>query len=442
MNILEQFNQHLLVNSLVSQSDRVMLAVSGGKDSMLMAWLFIKLGYVVEIAHCNFNLRAAESDGDEALVRAFAAEYGIPIHVKHFDTKKYAEDNRMSIQLAARELRYSWFEELRKHRDFDYIAIAQHKNDHVETVLFNLSRGTGLKGLLGIQARRDKIIRPLLFLTSKDVARIVQENSISYRDDSSNFSNKYARNKIRLDIIPEFEQLNPDFIEVMDANINRIQESVDVLDDFVNELRTQIFVVSNVDTWAINKERIKTMKIGLLYLLFEPFQFSKPVLEDLLLSLPKDSGRLFESENYTLLADRTQLILKRKNVEIKAYRVNSLDDQCFQWGNTSFTIAASEDCSIDIEKNSAKVDFHKLVLPLTIRTWEEGDIFQPLGMRGKKKLSDLFIQKKVNIFDKKEIPIVVNGNGDIIWVVGYQLDDRYKIAQNTKKVLKLVIQKI
>jgi len=442
MNILKQFDQHLLLNNIVNQSDKLLLAVSGGKDSMLQAWLFIKLGYVVEIAHCNFNLRGEESDGDEELVRSFAMEYSVRFHVKHFDTVGFAEENKISIQMAARDLRYAWFEELRKSRNLDFIAIAQHKNDHVETVLFNLSRGTGLKGLMGIQESRDKLIRPLLFLESKDIARIVQDNNISYRDDSSNFSNKYARNKIRLDIIPEFEKLNPDFIEIMDANIARIQESVEVLDDFVGDLRKQIFIVSGLDTWEIEKERLGTMKIGLLYLLFEPFQFSKPVLEDMLLSLGNESGRVFESENYILLSDRSVLVLKKKKCDIQRHVVDILEDTSFQWGSNSFEISLSEDCSIEVEKNSAKVDLHKLVLPLTVRSWEEGDVFRPLGMKGKKKLSDLFIQRKVNILDKKEIPVFVNGNGEIIWVVGQQLDDRYKITENTKKVLKLVVQKI
>lgn len=439
--MIAEFERNISFNRLVNQDDKVLLAVSGGKDSMLMAWLFIQARFNVEIAHCNFNLRGEESDGDEDLVRSFAQENNIPFHVVHFDTVQYADQHKISIQMAARELRYRWFEELRQSRACDSIAIAQHKNDHVETVLFNLSRGTGLKGLLGIQQQRAQIIRPILFLASPEIAEIVAANAIPYRDDSSNFLNKYARNKIRLDIIPEFEKLNPDFVQIMDENIDRFQESVDVLDDFVTDLRNQLFVTVGLDTWQIEKSKIVAKKIGLLYLLFEPFLFSKPVLESLISSLDKESGRIFESEEYVLLVDREFLILKRKMDKESELFIESLEENQYQWRNYIFDFRISDDLKIEMDAHIAKLDIDQVIFPLSLRSWHEGDVFQPLGMKGKKKLSDLFIQRKVNVLDKPEVPILINGNGDIMWVVGFQLDDRYKITQKTKKVLKLVFRK-
>lgn len=437
MNILEQFNRHLFDNKLVNQSDKVLLAVSGGRDSMLMLSLFIQSGFSVEIAHCNFNLRGDESDGDEQLVRKYANSNNIPIHVKHFDTKHYAEEHKVSIQVAARELRYVWFEELRSQQKCAVIAVAQHKNDHVETALLNLTRGTGIRGLGGIQKIRDYIIRPLLFLDAKDILQLVSNLGIPFRDDSSNFSTKYARNKIRLDIIPEFEKLNPEFIAVMNDNMDRFQESIAVLDDFVNELRRDIFIATKADTWEIDKSCIANKKIGLLYLLFEPFHFTKSVLEDMYSSLNGESGRIFESEEFVLLIDRNVLLLKRKVQDIETIVIDDVRDSEYQWGSHKLKVSCSDDCTIVAMSQVAKIDLDNIIWPIKIRTWQEGDFFQPLGMKGKKKLSDLFIQRKVNVLAKSETPILVNGNGDIMWVVGFQLDDRYKITQKTKKVLKL-----
>lgn len=441
MDVIKQFKRFVFDNQLVNQGDKVLLAVSGGKDSMMMLWLFLQANISVEIAHCNFNLRGDESDGDENLVKDFARKYDIPFHVKRFDTERYALEHKMSIQMAARELRYDWFEELRKERACESIAIAQHKNDHVETVLFNLSRGTGLKGLSGIRDIRNYIIRPLLFLDSNCISKFVLDNKIPYRDDSSNFSNKYARNKLRLDIIPEFEKLNEDFIQIMDENISRFQESTEVLTDFVDELRSQVFVENGKDSWEISKAVLSTKKIGLIYFLFEPFHFSKSVLEDMISSLTKESGRIFESDEYVILSDRDNLILRHKAIDTNSVSIEAINIEEWQWGSFEFEATVSEDCTIEKDNCSVKIDVDKLVYPLTIRSWEKGDIFQPLGMNGKKKVSDFFIQRKINIFQKEEIPILCNGNGDIIWIVEQQLDDRYKITQKTKKVLKLVVHK-
>lgn len=439
MDILNQFERYIEDNKLFSKVDKILVAVSGGRDSMLLLWLLHRCSFSVEIAHCNFQLRGEESDGDEQLVRQFAAENEIPIHVKNFETEDYALSTKISIQMAARKLRYTWFEELRQQQGCNVIAVAQHGNDAVETVLFNLSRGTGLLGLQGILPKREDshVVRPLLFLQSKQITEFVQQQQIPYRDDASNFSNKYARNKIRLDIIPEFEKLNPDFISIMEDNIQRFRDSQEVLVSYVDRLRKEILISRENDTWSIRKEELQKLHLNEVYFLLEPFGFRKNVLQDLLDGLFKESGKQFEAENFMLITDREEVILTKKAFESELVSIDPAT-KAISWLHYTLLLEKSSDASLRSEKNIALVDFSQLVFPLTIRAWQEGDIFQPLGMSGKKKLSDYFIQKKINILEKKRVPILVNGDGRIIWVVNYHLDERFKIRDNTQKVLKLV----
>lgn len=437
MDINVRFSRYVEDYKLFTKTDKVLVAVSGGRDSMLLLTLLHRYGVEMELVHCNFQLRNEESDGDEALVLKYAGQLGIKTHVRRFDTIAYAQKHKMSIQMAARELRYDWFEKVREERACKYIAIAQHKNDHVETVLLNLSRGTGLLGMQGILPKRGRLLRPLLFMTSKEVLEAVNILEIPYRDDSSNFSNKYARNKIRLDIIPQFEQLSPDFIQVMEDNIVRFQESQRVLQYFVEQKRKELLLKIGPNEWEIAKESIRGQDLALLYFLFEPFGFSKNILADLVQSLDKESGRVFESDGYQLLLDRTKLRLRYNRYEEEVAQLNADQDNLI-WRNYSFTVSTSQDLSIDRDTSVALLDYDKLVFPLKVRSWQEGDNFQPLGMEGKKKVSDFLIQKKINLFDKREVPIWLNGNGEIIWIANYQIDNRYKITENTQKVLKLV----
>ncbi|MGN0001961.1 MAG: tRNA lysidine(34) synthetase TilS [Sphingobacterium composti] len=439
MELIKRFECYVKENELFSQGDKILVAVSGGRDSMLLLWLLHKANFSIEIAHCNFQLRGDESDADEKLVRDFAEEHSIAFHVKNFDTINYAESNKISIQMAARELRYAWFEELRAKRNCKVIAVAQHINDAVETVLFNLSRGTGLQGLQGILPKRNdsKVVRPLLFLQSKEITDFVQQLGIPFRDDSSNFSNKYARNKIRLDIIPEFEKLNPEFVTIMDDNIQRFRDSQQVLYSFISRLRNEILILRGKDSWQMLKSEIQKLSMNELYFMLEPYGFKKNVLQDLLGSLDKESGRQFESENYILVTDREAVILSKKSETDEGIQIEETDTKVL-WNDYQFNFEISEDLKVLYDKGVAQVDFDEVIYPLTIRSWEEGDVFQPLGMQGKKKLSDYFIQKKINILDKKQVPILVNGDGRIIWVVNYHLDERFKIRDNTQKVLKLV----
>lgn len=438
MNLLERLTFFIKDNSLFEADDKILLTVSGGRDSMLLTFLLAKAGYQIAIAHCNFKLRGAESDLDECLVRDFAEAHSIPFYVRHFDTEQVASERGISIQMAARELRYSWFEELREALSFDKIAVAQHLNDHIETVLLNLSRGTGLQGLQGIQAKRDRLIRPLLFLKAEEVLHYVQEYQIPYRDDQSNFSTKYARNKVRIDIIPQFKKMQPDFERIFEQNIAHFKESYALLQQFVTPLRNDLFIKEH-EAWIIEKEKLRkyVADLPLLYELFSPFCFSKSVLADLQSCFDKESGRLFQSEGYDLLLDREFLIIREKEYKQEDETVITSETKSVSWRNYCFSCDYSHDVSIVRDKQIAKIDANLLIFPLTLRAWKTGDYFYPLGMTGRKKLSDLFNNYKVNVFDKGNVPILINGNGDIIWVANYQLDNRYKISGNTNKVFIL-----
>ncbi|MGY5253372.1 tRNA lysidine(34) synthetase TilS [Sphingobacterium spiritivorum] len=443
MNVLERFHRYVSQNRLFGPDDKIVLAVSGGKDSMLMARLFLESNYPVIIAHCNFSLRGEESDLDQQLVEAFGEKYSIPVFVKRFDTQAYAEENKISIQMAARELRYQWFEELRIAQGCAYISVAQHRNDHIETVLLNMIRGTGLAGLQGIQPKREHIIRPLLFLLAGEVAEAVRFLQVPYRDDQSNFSVKYARNKIRLNIVPLMEEINPEFVQSFASSIDKFAGAYQLLQDFVNPVRQSLFKENKVTTEVlIEKKSLEPYltNAALLYELFQPYHFQKNVLEDLVATWENGTGRIFESYTHRLLVDRTHLILHPTGPEVEAKVCIEESDEQAEWKGFRFNIEKSSSLDIVKEKHIAKIDWDKLQFPLQIRSWQEGDIFYPLGMEGKKKVSDYFIQQKINSFAKARIPILVDGTGEIIWIVNYRLDNRFKITNNTKKVFTLVCE--
>ncbi|PVH26106.1 tRNA lysidine(34) synthetase TilS [Sphingobacterium corticibacter] len=439
MEILDRLSEYIRCEQLCDPQDRLLLGVSGGKDSMLMAFLLWKLGYQIAIAHCNFQLRDAESDLDEQLVRQFAEERGIPFYHISFETQRYAEEQQLSIQMSARALRYQWFEELRTAHDFAAIAVAHHQQDHIETVFINLARGTGLRGLRGIAPKRDRIIRPILWMSHEEIVQTVAQYHVPYRDDQSNFSNKYTRNKVRLDILPQFRALQPQFDQVMLENIERFTDSYNLLQRLTDTIRQQLFIAA-VNRTEIDKNSLLTYvkDIPLLYELFRPYHFEKNILADLANTDLSHIGSRFESDSHVIVVDRTQVFLYDKNlVPLETYELQQ-DDTKVHIAARTLSLSISIDTSLNLARNVAKVDFANLVFPLTVRSWSQGDRFMPLGMNASKKISDFFIQKKIPLLEKDQIPLLVNGNGEIIWVVGYQLDNRYRIKENTKKVATFV----
>ncbi|HEY0177508.1 MAG TPA: tRNA lysidine(34) synthetase TilS [Pedobacter sp.] len=433
---LQSFTDYIRRHSLFGPGDKILLAVSGGKDSVLMAHFFKQAGFNFGIAHCNFGLRAAESQRDEHFVRTLASILEVPVYVTHFETKAYAAEYKISTQMAARDLRYHWFEELRISRNFDRIAVAHHQDDAIETVLLNLVRGTGIAGLHGILPRRDHLIRPLLFLSRKGIDELILLNHIEFVEDSSNLTAAYARNKLRLEVIPKLKEINPGLEETFEHNIQRFTDTELVLQQAVAKIREEIYEErNNVVYLSLEKVRALNPLRLLLFELLKDYNFTETVSAELAGSLTSQSGTSFYSPSHRITVDRMELIITAVPVkEDHDNRVIHSADQYVRFGDRSLEITWSDDVVYESNVHKAFVDTAKLIFPLILRTWQEGDRFMPLGMKNYKKLSDFFIDLKVPLPEKERVPVLVNGNGDIIWVAGLRQDNRYKVTATTKKV--------
>lgn len=434
---LQNFKAYISKHSLFTPKDKILLAVSGGKDSVLMAHLFKLSGFKFGIAHCNFNLRADESERDETFVKMLAASLDVPFHVTHFKTAAFAARHKVSTQMAARTLRYQWFEEIRASGQYEVTALAQHQDDAIETILLNLTRGTGIAGLHGILPKRDKLVRPLLFLSASEIAVLVAEHHIDFVEDSSNQSAYYARNKIRLNVIPHLKEINPGLEETFQHNIQRFADTELVLQNVVSSLKEQIlkektggFYLSIADVKALNPQHL------LLFEILRPFNFTEPVIAELLSGLDKQSGTAFYSTSHQVIVDRRNLVINplKKENRTSPNLVVSAHDQAVSFFGRQILMSSSSEVQFERNKNKAYVDAAKLIFPLVLRSRRQGDKFKPIGMNGYKKLSDFFIDEKVTLSDKDYVPILVNGNGEIIWVAGWRQDDRYKLTERTEKV--------
>lgn len=433
---VQDFVSYVEKNALFTKADKILLAVSGGKDSVLMVQLFIRSGYQFSIAHCNFNLRAEESLRDEAFVKALATELAVPFYVAHFETAAYAKANQISTQMAARDLRYQWFEQIRQEGGYSFIALAQHQSDAIETLLLNLTRGTGISGMHGILPKRDQLIRPLLFLSQDQIAKLIDENHINFVEDSSNQSSKYARNKIRLNVIPQLLTINPNLANTFAQNISRFAETEEVLQQVVELTRKAICKAVN-DEVHLDIDQIKNLKPQklLLFELLRPYHFTSALVDEILESLTKKSGTSFYSISHRATIDRNQVIISALAHATKEQQyLMHLQDETLLMGNRMIRCHYTDSILVEADPNKAFVDAAKLIYPLTVRYRRDGDKFMPLGMRQYKKLSDFLIDKKIPLPQKEKIPLLFNGNGEMIWVVGLRQDNRYKVETTTKKV--------
>lgn len=440
--MLQKFKTYYQKNSLFSTTDKVLLAVSGGKDSMAMLHLFKACNINFGVAHCNFNLRGTESDADEKLVKSICEKHNIPFHQTKFNTKEYAEQNGISIQMAARDLRYGWFEELSIENGYKVIATAHHKNDVAETMLINLANGTGLAGLHGIRKKSGKIIRPLLDFTRQEIEQYIIENEIEYREDKSNTDNKYTRNSVRLDVIPLLEKINPNLIESLNQTANYLSEAELIIEEKVKEeFKHCSNLKDNKIYFDISKLKALTALPTQLYYFLKPYGFNASAIDDIINSFEEQSGKQFLSKTHIIIKDRDCLILEERGVknidEIVINSIEELENKPF-W---KVSLQSSKGYKTRKGSQYANIDFDKIQFPLTIRNWKEGDNFQPFGMKGKKKLSDFFIDNKVDVITKSQIQILVSNN-QIVWVVGYRIDDNFKITDNTKNVMLINCQPV
>lgn len=443
MELLKRFKQEVNSGRLLSYSDYIVVGVSGGVDSISLAHLLIESGYNIVLAHCNFSLRGEESDEDERFVTKFALLNGVKLHTVKFDTKKEAQQRGESIQLAARRLRYEWFEALCEKERYTKIAIAHNSDDTVETFFINLTRGTGLKGLKGIPIVRDKIVRPLLFAARKDIEIYAQQKGLSYREDSSNSSDKYLRNRIRHHITPIFKELTADFNRTMIENMDNISVSYELLEFLLNEIREKSVSVGVEDgvVYVALDEVFKSPDPSyLLYEIIKDYGFDRMNCKKILLA---ESGVSLHTKFYRALRNRSQLVITHLDLVEQQRQEESVSCE-LDIGDSvvvcGVRISARLTSSINYSNERAFLDVDKLKFPLIVRRVEYGDRFRPQGMRGSKKVYDFLTDLKLSRSEKEQQLVVVSGE-DIVWVVGHRIADNFKVVDETRAVVGLVMDR-
>jgi tRNA(Ile)-lysidine synthase len=439
--MLDLTQKYIESNSLFRKNSRLLLAVSGGIDSMVCLDVLHKLGYPISIAHCNFQLREKESDADEDLVKLVAENNNIPFHSKKFETNKYAEHSGISIQMAARDLRYEWFEELQNLYKYDFVIVAHHLDDSIETCLVNLSRGTGLKGLTGIQAASGKVRRPLLFATREDINHYAEQEGIDYREDSSNSKTNYIRNRIRLKVLTELREINPSLSKTFANTLEILNQEQKVLDILLTELKKDILDESDSDI------RLKLLNITespyrdwLLYHLLNDYGFNKQQINSINESIGEKVGLQFHSPSSILTIDREFAFISKQHsssyskILIQKDQTLLNEPICLEMSSFDF-----QPIDFDINPNIAFLDSNMLEFPLILDHWQEGDSFYPLGMNRNQKLSDFFVNSKIPRHQKDKIWILRSG-GKIAWIIGHRIDHRYRVKKSTKKIFRLELK--
>ncbi|MFW5821381.1 MAG: tRNA lysidine(34) synthetase TilS [Bacteroidota bacterium] len=438
--MLEKLRKSLYSDNGVSPEHRIILAVSGGIDSMVMSELFSRLDNELIVAHCNFSLRGEESDKDEEFVKNFCGERSIPFISKRFDTLAYARENRISVQMAARDLRYNWFHELRLEKDFNFIATAHNLNDQIETFFINLSRGTGIRGLTGISHKNGVLIRPLSHFTRKEIVEFAEKHSVDWREDSSNISTRYIRNKFRHQILPLIEELNPSFERTMEENINNLSKVQSIYLKYIDE-RKEYIVRRTGKQFIINIELLLNEEFGqsVIYEILSDLNFSPTAINDIWQSLWSPPGKRFYSDSHRIIKDRDELIIEAwKPSEEKKFYIDKDQNEVDIPVKLSIEYIENKNFKIPPYPDIACIDADKTDFPLIIRKWYPGDYFHPLGMQNSKKLSDFFVDNKFSIPMKEKTWLLCSGQ-DIIWIIGYRIDDRYKITRDTRKIMKIQI---
>lgn len=455
MNGLRQYvKKYIESNRLCGKDDRIVVGISGGADSVALLRILRYLKYDVEAAHCNFQLRGAESDRDEAFVTRLCEELDIVLHVRRFDTLAYASERKVSVEMAARDLRYDWFRQLLKERRGKVIAIAHHREDNAETVLLNLIRGTGIAGLCGMQPKNGDVIRPLLDVSRADIEDYLRHIRQSFITDSTNLEDHCVRNKIRLNILPEMQSINPSVVSSIVETATRLNEAKRLVDKQMDsaEVRCKLPLdaMLNVEGCKINihQLQIEVSPRLLLYKILSPFGFNSTQIAEIYRSLNGDAGKLFESsKGWTLLKDRNFLFVRKNGVDLmeRTGKKELLIDMAsirfpadLSWNTLRFRIELlpySADFVISHKKSCAYLDVDKLSSQLYVRHWKRGDRFTPFGMKGTKLVSDYMTDCKFSLFQKEAQCVLVDKSDRIIWLVGERIDDNYKVDKNTTKML-------
>jgi len=448
--MLDAFQKYLSELIAAEQSIEIqprsfLLAVSGGLDSVVMTELFRLAGYHYSIAHCNFQLRGKESEGDEDFVRQLAAKTNVPFYSIRFETEKFCTENNVSVQMGARQLRYDWLEETRQKSKSGYLVTAHHADDAIETFFINLLRGTGISGLHGIKARNENIIRPLLHFYRREIEDFAGKNKLQWREDSSNATDKYERNKIRHNLLPAIEEINPRARQAITETIANIGNTEAVLNNSVHMV-THDFIKMEGEREYIHFSFFKELlhPSEYLYETIKKVGFNYEQCKQISESISGQPGKIFLSATHRLIIDREYLIIEPLQLitEDSSFEIER-EQTDLSTGTHKYIFEIVErtaDFKIPMDEEDAALDFEKLVFPLKIRKWQAGDRFYPLGMNKQKKVSDFLIDNKVSLAEKDRVYVLVSGS-DIAGVVGYRLDERFKITKGTKKVYLCKSQK-
>jgi tRNA(Ile)-lysidine synthase len=433
--MIRKISKYIENHQLLQLNDKIIVGLSGGADSVALLHTLRCLDYSCIAAHCNFHLRGKESDRDETFAREEARKLNIPFYKKDFDTTAYAEQNRISIEMAARELRYQWFEKLRKELYAQVIAVGHHQDDSIETFLLNLIRGTGIRGLSGIHPKNGSIIRPLLAVNRYEIVQWLAKQKIEYQTDSTNLSDEYTRNFIRLRVLPLLKELNPAINEAILRTSGHLSDLEKLYLTWVENERKQL--IDKQKRISIPQLLKSAAPQSLLYELIKPYGFTSPLSDSIFESLQKQSGKVFDApdSDYRIVKDRNFLLLTtQKQKDNVCYTVNANDTLSHPIHLKTHTEEVNQSSGILKKKTIAFLDYDQLAFPLTLRTWNEGDWFIPFGMKGHKKLSDYFSDRKFSRIQKDQTWLLCSGS-DIVWIVGERIDERYRIKNTTKMSL-------
>jgi len=427
-------------HKLFSNSDSLLLAISGGIDSVVLLHILMQLGFRPVLAHCNFSLRGAESDGDEQFVQNLAESSGLKLLVERFDTKSYAAQKGLSTQMAARALRYTWFSRLSEEFGFTKVVLGHHRDDQLETFFINLFRGSGITGLKGMLPANGLLVRPLLEQGRDAIEVYALENKLAWREDSSNQETNYLRNKIRHGLLNEIAAINPAYLSKIAASIDMLQREENLYRHLLADFFGKTSVEDNL--YSVDKNMFLNHPEGLalLYEYLKTFGFNYDQAVQVFNVLEAGSGKQFFSASFQVLIDRNELQIRNidENKTEQQFVLNAFEKEIFQPIHlkiAQFEWKASSELIKD--PSCAMIDFDQLHFPLHLRAWKQGDRFRPIGMKGSKLVSDFFIDEQFSVFEKQKVWLLINGNGEIIWLVGHRIDDRYKITSETRQIYQL-----
>ena len=434
--MIQKLTAHINTNVPFLKDKKLLIAISGGLDSVVLYHILTSLNFDISLAHCNFNLRGKESDLDEEFVKKLSQKTSNQIFTKLFDTEKYSKDNKLSTQIAARELRYTWFQELVEKHNFDYILTAHHADDNLETFLINLTRGTGLEGFTGIPKINGNIVRPLLPFSREEILKYAKENKIEWREDASNASTKYTRNKLRHQVIPVLKEINPSLLSSFEKTLENLQESQQILEDRIDEVSSEIIETKEAIT-KINIDKIQQLSNpkAYLYQLLKNHSFTE--WNDVYDLLSAQSGKQVFSKTHRLLKDRDFLMLTKKEVSsfIKdSFEITENQSKITQ--PIQLTFEEIQENSTE-NKQTIYVDKDLLKYPLLVRKWQNGEYLYPTKMQGKKKLSKFFKDDKFSLLEKENTWLLCNADNEIIWVINHRQDRRFSTTSSTRKTLKI-----